>query len=237
MVGGAAADHGEISLTAADGNRFMAYFARADTPNGSGIVILPDVRGLHPFYRELAQRFAEAGFEAIALDYFGRTATSADRGEGFEFRSHVERTQPQTVAADVRACVEYLKTPDGGRPRAIFTVGFCFGGRQSWSQLASGHGLAGAIGFYGGQPELLIPLIPRMQGELLMLLAGQDFTKPEQFEALQDKLREGGVKFESHTYPDAPHSFFDRTFTDHAQACDDAWHRILDFTRRLTPAP
>ena len=235
-IGGAAADHGDTTLSAADGNRFLAYFARAASPNGRGMVILPDARGLHPFYKELAQRFAEAGFEAIALDYFGRTAPTADRGEGFEFRSHLEQTRPESIAADVRAGVDHLRTAAGGRPRAIFTVGFCFGGRQSWSQLAGGHGLAGAIGFYGGQPEQLIPLIPRMQGELLMLLAGQDFTKPEQFEAVQDKLSEGGVAFESHTYPDAPHSFFDRSFAEHAAACDDAWRRIMEFTQRLTPA-
>ncbi|MDQ6692332.1 MAG: dienelactone hydrolase family protein [Candidatus Dormibacteraeota bacterium] len=235
VIGGAAADHGDITLSAADGNRLLAHYARAASPNGAGMVILPDVRGLHLFYKELAQRFAEAGFEAIALDYFGRTATNPNRDEGFEFRSHIEKTTQETIAADVRACVEYLKTPEGGRPRAIFSVGFCFGGAKSWSQLAHGHGLAGAAGFYGGQPEQLIPLIPQMKGELLMLLAGQDFTKPEQFRAVEEKLTEGGVKVESHTYPDAPHSFFDRSYAEHAAACEDAWRRILSFTARLTP--
>lgn len=235
VIGGAASDHGDTTLTASDGNRFMAHYARAATPNGAGIVILPDVRGLHAFYKELAQRFAEAGFEAIAFDYFGRTASSPVRDEGFEFRSHIERTTSETIAADVRACVEYLKTAEGGRPRALFSVGFCFGGTKSWSQLAEGHGLAGAIGFYGGGPEQLVPLIPRMRGELLMLLAGHDFTRPEQFEAVQEKLADGGVKFESHTYPDAPHSFFDRSFAEHAAACEDAWRRILGFAARLTP--
>ncbi len=213
----------------------MAHFARAEKPNGAGMVILPDVRGLHGFYTELALRFAEAGFEAIAFDYFGRTAATSDRGEGFEYRSHIEKTTPETVAADVRACVEYLKTAAGGRPRAIFTVGFCFGGTQSWSQAAMGHGLAGAIGFYGGGPERLIPLVPEIRGELLMLLAGQDFTKPEQFAEVARRLTEGGVKVESHTYPDAPHSFFDRSYSEHAEACEDAWRRILSFTKRLTP--
>jgi len=56
IVGGAASDHGDFHLTAADGNRFMAHHARAASPTGSGMVVLPDVRGLHPFFKELAVR-------------------------------------------------------------------------------------------------------------------------------------------------------------------------------------
>jgi len=136
----------------------------------------------------------------------------------------------------VRASVGYLATPDGGRPRATFTVGFCWGGRNSWSQAAKGHGLAGSIGFYGGQPEALVPLIPEMKGELLMLLAGDDFTPPEQFAKVAEAVRGGGIPVESHTYPGAPHSFFDRSYEEHKEACDDAWRRMLAFMERLTPA-
>jgi carboxymethylenebutenolidase len=234
-VGGAAADHGDLRLTAADGNQFMAYSARAAHPTGSGMVVLPDVRGLHPFYKELAVRFAEAGVDAVAMDYFGRSAENDDRGESFEWRPHVEKTTPEMVAADVRACVEYLATPEGGRPRAAFTVGFCWGGSTSWMQLGEGHGLAGAIGFYGGRPERILPLVPRMKGELLFLLGGEDFTPPEQFAKVAEEARAGGIPVETHVYEGAPHSFFDRTYADYKEACDDAWRRMLAFMERLTP--
>ena len=235
-VGGAASDHGDFHLTAADGNRFMAYHARAATPTGSGIVIMPDVRGLHPFYKELAIRFAEAGVDAVAMDYFGRTAESEDRGGAFDWKAEIMKLTPEGIAADVRTCVDYLATADGGRPRATFSVGFCMGGRHSWSQLAEGHGLAGAIGFYGGRPEQILPLVAQMQGELLFLLAGDDAGTPaEQFETVTREVRAGGVPVDSHTYPGAPHSFFDRSFTEHRGACDDAWRRMLEFMRRLTP--
>jgi carboxymethylenebutenolidase len=216
----------------------MAYAARAEQPNGRGMVILPDVRGLHDFYKELAVRFAEAGFEAIAFDYFGRTAKDPDRGESFEWKSHTEQTRPETVAADVRACIEYLQTPDGGRPRATFTVGFCFGGSSSWRQSAhNGDLLAGSIGFYGGQPMTRVaPWIPEMKAPLLMLLAGDDFTPAAEFEEFATKVRERGIEVESHTYPGAPHSFFDRTFEQHKDASEDAWRRILDFTERHSTA-
>ena len=79
-IRGAALDAGELTLTASDGTQVAAYAARAGAPSGAGIVILPDVRGLHPFFEELALRFAEAGVDAIAIDYFSRTAGTGRRG-------------------------------------------------------------------------------------------------------------------------------------------------------------
>src|SRR2546421_326014 len=170
-IGGAAAEHGDVNLTAADGITLMAYFARAERPTGAGMVIMPDVRGLHDFYRELARRFAEAGIDAVAIDYFGRTTTPGPRDESFDFRAHVQQTTPETVAADVGAAVDFLRSGQMGDVRAVFTVGFCFGGAQSWRQSAAGHGLAGCIGFYG-VPARVRDVIPRMEAPLLLLVAG-----------------------------------------------------------------
>ena len=88
-IAGGALDAREIALDAADGNHFAAYLARAAESSGAGIVIYPDVRGLHAYYQDLALRFAENGVDAIAIDYFGRTAGIGDRGPGFPFGEHV----------------------------------------------------------------------------------------------------------------------------------------------------
>lgn len=229
-VGGAAADQGDMHLTAADGNRFMAYFARAAAPTGAGMVVLPDVRGLHPFYGELAQRFAEAGIDAVALDYFGRTAGDGSRGEEFDWRTHVEQTTPEGIAADTRAAVEFLRSGQMGDVRSVFTVGFCFGGANSWRQSAAGHGLAGAVGFYG-VPARVRDSIPRMEAPLLLLVAGADFTPLEEFQRFDAELSAAALPHRMVVYDGAPHSFFDRTFEEHAAACADAWRQILDFVR------
>ena len=73
-ISGAAVSHDDLVLEAADGNRFAAFAAMPEEPGRVGIVILPDVRGLYRFYEELALRFAERGYTAVAFDYFGRTA-------------------------------------------------------------------------------------------------------------------------------------------------------------------
>ena len=218
-------------LTAADGNKFAAYFALAAKPTGAGMVVMPDVRGLHHFYKELAQRFAEAGVDAVAIDYFGRTAGIGDRGESFDYKPHVEKTTPEGISADVAAAVAHLRSKEGGAVKAVFTVGFCFGGSSSWNQSALTDGLNGCIGFYG-RPERTLPFVSRMKAPLLLLIAGADFTPREAFIDFDKKLTEAKVPHEMHIYEGAPHSFFDRSFAEWKDAGDDAWRRMLAFIKK-----
>src|ERR671937_705098 len=94
-ISGAAVSHEDLVLEAADGNRFAAFAATPDEPSTTGVVVLPDVRGLYRFYEELALRFAERGYPTIAFDYFGRTAGVAKRDDDFEYMEHVRRTTPE----------------------------------------------------------------------------------------------------------------------------------------------
>src|ERR1700730_18719545 len=129
--------------------RFMAHAARAAKPSGAGMVVIPDVRGLHPYYKELADRFAEIGVDAVAIDFFARTAPSEDRSEKFDFMSQVPLTKPETLQADIAAGVAYLRSADGGQVKSLYSMGFCFGGALSYLQAASGLNYTGVIGFYG----------------------------------------------------------------------------------------
>ncbi len=235
IIGGST-DDTDLVLTASDGNRFGAYLARAAKASGAGVVVMPDVRGLHPFYKALARQFAESGIDTLALDYFGRTAGIAERPEEFEFRTHVRQTTPAGIAADVAAAIAHLRSPAGGAVRSVFTVGFCFGGAQSWRQSAAQRGLAGAIGFYG-VPERVRDVIPQMQGPLLLLLAGADHTPQEEFQKFDRELTEAKVAHRMVVYEGAPHSFFDRTFEQHQAACDDAWRQMLSFIQEHTFQP
>jgi carboxymethylenebutenolidase len=234
-VTGAVGEHGDATLTAADGTEFMAYMARPERPGDTGVVILPDVRGLHQFYKDLAVAFAQAGFSAVAIDYFGRTAGTGSRDEAFAFRPHVDQTTPETVAADVTAAITYLRSPAGGAMTRIFTVGFCFGGSASWRQAAVQPELAGAIGFYG-QPARARAAIAQMHAPLLLLVAGADHTPLAEFEQFDRELTDAGVPHQMVVYPGAPHSFFDRTFAEHQEACADAWRQMLAFIAVPPPA-
>ena len=109
VISGASVSHDELVLEARDGNRLAAFAATPDDPSSTGIVILPDIRGLYRFYEELALRFAERGHAAIAIDYFGRTAGVSKRDDEFEYRPHVEQTTPAGVQADTAAGVAWLR--------------------------------------------------------------------------------------------------------------------------------
>ncbi|TMC41638.1 MAG: dienelactone hydrolase family protein [Chloroflexi bacterium] len=233
IVGGST-DEGDLVLAAADGNRFMAYAARAAKATGAGIVVMPDVRGLHPFYKDLARRFAQAGVDAVAIDYFGRTAGLSERPDDFDFRTHIGQTTPETIAADVAAGIAYVRSAAGGAPESVFTVGFCFGGAQSWRQSAAQPDLAGSIGFYG-IPSRVRDVIPQMQAPLLLLLAGNDqATTQEDFAEFDRELTQAGVPHQMVVYEGAPHSFFDRSFEQHKDASADAWRQMLAFIKEHT---
>jgi carboxymethylenebutenolidase len=243
-IAGGAIDSSELTLTAADGNQFSAYRARAADPTGSGIVILPDVRGLFAYYEELALRFAEAGIDAVALDYFGRTAGLGRRDADFEYMPHVGRATFAGLSADATAAVAYLRSPEGGAARSVFVVGFCFGGRMAFDTATLGLGLAGVIGFYGmpvgaGRNDIPAPVdvVGRMTSPVLGLFGGADtHITPEALETFETALGRSGIEHRIISYPGAPHSFFDRTYEEHAAASADAWQQVIGFIGSNTPA-
>jgi carboxymethylenebutenolidase len=171
-------------------------------------------------------RWAEAGLHAVAIDYFGRTAGVGSRGDEFPYRDHMAKLDFATVAQDAATAVRWVREKTGAP--AVFTVGLCFGGAMSWRQAAAGDGLAGAIGFYG-VPSRVADVAGRIADPLLILAAGQDFTPVFEVEAFAERVRAGGVEVRMRVYPDAPHSFFDRSFGEHREDCADAWHRMLSF--------
>src|SRR5438067_13588380 len=97
----------------------------------------------------------------------------SERPENFDLRAVIGQTTPEAIAADVAAGIAYLRSPAGGGAESVFTVGFCFGGAQSWRQSAAQPGLSGAIGFYG-IPSRVRDVVTQMRAPLLLLLAGHD---------------------------------------------------------------
>ncbi|HLZ21711.1 MAG TPA: dienelactone hydrolase family protein [Ktedonobacterales bacterium] len=229
-------------LVSRDGTHFSAYVARPDAPSGAAIVILPDVRGLFAFYEQLAERFAVAGILAIAIDYFGRTAGLAPRDAEFEYMPHVMKCNDQQIREDVSAAITHLRNMPGAVIRAVYTVGFCFGGGNSFQQAANQHGLSGVIGFYGsptrnrfGGPAP-IERVRDFECPVLGLFGGVDQgISEEDVHAFDAALTNAGVEHEMVIYPGAPHSFFDRKSEEFQQESADAWNRMLTFIGAHTP--
>src|SRR6266545_8215812 len=237
-IAGGSAGGRDLKLTSADGARSMAYAARAAKPTGAGMVVIPDVRGLHQYYKDLADRFAEVGVDAVAIDFFARTANTDDRSDKFDFMSLIPQTTPDQLQADIAAGAAYLKTPEGGQVRSLFSVGFCFGGALSYLQASSGGGYAGVIGFYGWPlglkrwPDRPKPIdaVGRYTCPVPSLFGGADEGIPQSaIDEFNTACTKAGVTHDSTVYPGAPHSFFDRKFTEFADASADAWRRVQAF--------
>lgn len=217
-----------LTITSADGTEVRATLTSG--PGTVGVVVLPDIRGLYPFYEELTERFAAAGHPAIAVDYFARTAGTGDRGDDFDFQPHVAQTQLETLQADTAAALQTLRKET--EVERVVVVGFCFGGTQAF--LAAGTpelGFDAAVGFYGRLAPARLPAPAErasgVQIPVLGLFGGADEAIPPEDIAAYDRALTYEHQFVS--YPGAPHSFFDRKADDYAEACADAWHRVLDF--------
>jgi carboxymethylenebutenolidase len=228
-ISGAAVSHDDLVLESEDGNRFAAFRALPDGEASTGVVILPDVRGLYRFYEELALRFAERGHVAVAFDYFGRTAGVDKRPDDWDYTPLVQQLTHAQVQADVAACVRDLRALGC---ETIFTVGFCYGGSGSWAAAAWGHGLAGAVGFYG-RPSRMIELVPELEAPILALQGGADRGIPHEDNVeFEQALRDADKDYELVEFEGAPHSFFDRKQEEFQAASDDAWRRTLAFIDR-----
>lgn len=231
---GCGAGSERLTLAAADGNRFAATHARTSAEPAPGVVVLPDVRGLHPYYEALAEGFADAGVNALAIDLYGRTAGPEHRGDSFGFAEHRAAARDETVALDVEASCAELVNRGASR---VYALGFCFGGRAAFMMARDEH-LAGVVGFYGwparaedgGSSPVEEARAGRLRAPVLALYGGADEKITEaDAAAFAEALSGSGVLQESIVYDGAPHSFFDRAMAEHADACEDAWFRMLRF--------
>jgi carboxymethylenebutenolidase len=225
----------DLVLTAADGNRFAAYLASPEGQARAQVVIYPDVRGLHQFYKDLAVRFAEQGITALAIDYFGRTAGLTARDDSFEYMPHVQQLRFSDVVADAQAAVARLRNGSGAGLTA-YTVGFCMGGSLSLLSGTQDLGLTGVVAFYAGMSRdfggagTVLDRAAHIKVPVLGLFGGADQGIPiEQVERLDQALDATAVAHTIVIYPGAPHSFFDRRAADYAEASADAWTRVLNF--------
>jgi len=202
---------------------------------GTGVLVLPDNRGLSGFYEQLTVRLAGQGYPALALDYFGRTAGVGyqDRGADFDHMSHLARLTRDGLYADFAAGIAHLRGPVG--TRTTVSLGFCLGGRFAFLTAAPSFGLAGVIGLYG-MPDTLFgapgptQLVGELTAPVLGLFGGADEgIPPELVAGFEAALAGAGLPHGIVTYPGAPHGFFELDRPEYAVAQADAWRRILAF--------
>ncbi|MGH8962448.1 MAG: dienelactone hydrolase family protein [Jatrophihabitantaceae bacterium] len=210
----------------------------------TAVLVIPDGRGLAPYYAQLALGFARTGREALAVDLYGRTAGVGPRGADFSSGEHSARLTWAGVRQDLSAAIGCLRRDEPARP--VIAVGFCLGGRVSLLAAAAADlELSGAVALYSqtsGPARSDLPAPDRLVDELccpvLTMFGGADELIPAvEVERWRDALAAAGRDDDVVVYADAPHSFFDRAASRYAAESADAAARMLAFMTSIESVP
>ena len=218
-----------FELEAGDGHTFDAYRARPDGDVRAGLVVIQEIFGVNSHIRNVADRFAAVGFDALAPALFDRAERGIELGYQPDDvdRGRAVRAQVSTDEAllDVDAAIKFLAQT--GRPVAV--VGYCWGGSLAWATATRLRGLAGAVSYYGGQVAEMADEQPSCP---VMLHFGEtDHAIPmEQVETVRAKH----PALPLFTYP-AGHGFScDERASFHAPSAELAFKRTVEFLKTHT---
>ncbi|HEX6623237.1 MAG TPA: dienelactone hydrolase family protein [Pyrinomonadaceae bacterium] len=221
---------GQMIEFQSNGGTAQGYLSLPESGRGPGVVVLQEWWGLVPHIREVADRFAAAGFVALAPDlYHGDVARSPDEAGKLMMALNIARTEK-----DLRGSVEYLLGHEATAGDAVGTVGFCMGGVLSLFAASKNERVGACVVFYGIHPKVE-PDLEALRAPVLGIYAEKDqFVPPAAARSLEERLQALGREAEFHVYPGTDHAFFNDTRPEvhDAQAAADAWRRTLEFLRR-----
>jgi carboxymethylenebutenolidase len=220
---------GERISFKSNGNTVDGYLAKPPGP-GPAVIVIQEWWGLVPHIEHVADRFAAAGFVALAPDLFhGTTAKSPDQAAKLMMSLRIDE-----AARDLAGAIDYTAALPEVTSPTVGTIGFCMGGALSLYAASQNRGVGACVVFYGGHPNVT-PDLAALQAPVLGIYAGKDtFVSPAVVSALDQQLAALGKRHEFHTYPNADHAFFNdaRPEVYDATAAADAWARTLAFFRR-----
>jgi carboxymethylenebutenolidase len=212
-----------------NGGTAAGYLSVPESGRGPGVVVLQEWWGLVPHIKNVADRFAAAGFVALAPDlYHGRATTSPDEAGKLMMALDIAQTEK-----DLRGAIQFLLAHPAVASDKVGTVGFCMGGALSLYAATKNEQVGACVVFYGGHPKVRFEL-EQLHAPLLGLYAGRDtFVTPELVRQLETKLKELGKPVEIHIYENADHAFFndERPEVYNKEAAEDAWQRTISFFR------
>jgi carboxymethylenebutenolidase len=222
---------GERIRFTANGTTTPGYLARPKG-RGPGVIVIQEWWGLVPHIEQIAERFADAGFVALAPDlYHGESTKSPDQAGKMMMAMRVDQAE-----RDLAGAIDHLVAQPEVSSKKVGTVGFCMGGALSLFAASKNPEVGACVVFYGGHPHVK-PDLAALQAPVLGFFAGKDgFVTPQAVKALDAELTRLGKRHEFHTYPDADHAFFNdhRPEVYDAAAAADAWAKLLAFfTREL----
>ncbi|MGS2614304.1 dienelactone hydrolase family protein [Micromonospora sp. LZ34] len=223
---------GEMVSFTSNGGTSEGYLA---IPSGGAaspaVIVIQEWWGLVPHITSVADRFAEAGFVALAPDlYHGETASEPD-----EARRLLMDLRMDEAARDIAAAANYLAQ----RPEVtgkVGCVGFCAGGSLAlWSATISER-IVATVGFYPRLPwEKMRPDWADYAGKAAVVHCSEEdgTSTGEGVQTARRAIEEAGGTCHLYDYPGTAHAFFndDRPEAFDQRAASSAWARTLELFR------
>ncbi|GHO42813.1 carboxymethylenebutenolidase [Ktedonospora formicarum] len=204
----------------------LGYLAR---PEGDGpfpsVIIIHEIYGLTDNIKNIAHRFAEEGYAALAVDLFsGRNRTVCM----FRFMGQmIFKSQNNESLHDLQSSLTFLETRPEVDKERIGAIGFCMGGGFAIAWACNDERLKVVAPFYGMNPRPLESV--KRSCPVVGSYPENDFTA-SQGRKLEQKLKEYTISHDIKIYPEAKHSFFNEQGQAYqAEASQDAWQRVLTF--------
>ncbi|HYC56811.1 MAG TPA: dienelactone hydrolase family protein [Candidatus Binatia bacterium] len=227
----------------ADGAELRAFTAwPAHGAKSPAVVLIPDVRGVYDFYRDLTRTLAAEGFFAVALDIYSREGVP-DLPDMDSVFTWIRELPDERVLGDVAAAVGFAASHEHCTG-AVAVMGYCLGGQYALMSACRDARLSACVSWYGmlrqeaitpKKPRHALDMVPELHCPYLGLFGGDDALIPAaDVEELRARLSQTGKEFEIRIYPGAGHAFFNSTRADtyRPKAAKDAWPRAVGFLRR-----
>ena len=216
-----------VTYGTVNGRAIKGFLAKpaAGAPTGRAIIVVHEWWGLNDNIQAVAKRYAGEGYTVLAVDLFGRVATSADTA------MVLYQTAMRNVAAgeqNLAAAIAYLKKAGA---TSIGSVGYCFGGHWSLRTGLVGGDDVDAVVMYYGAPITAPAQLARLKAPVLGLFGGKDTGIPvDSVRAMERAIVQSGRKATINVYADANHAFANPSGQAYnAAAAEDAWAKSLAF--------
>lgn len=214
-----------------DGTTAQGYLA-VPAARGPALIVIQEWWGLVAHIKAVADRFAAAGFTALAPDlYRGKATSSPDEAGRLMMALDIAR-----AGRDLAGAVDYLLAQPSVSTKTVGALGFCMGGQLALAAGCTSPKVGAVIDFYGVHPAVKLDFA-RLSAPVLGLFGERDaFVTPEVARKLAADVRAAGKRFELVIYPGCDHAFFNDSRPDvyQREAAEDAWRKSLDFLRAHT---
>ncbi|MDX2216645.1 MAG: dienelactone hydrolase family protein [Oculatellaceae cyanobacterium bins.114] len=208
----------------------IGYLALPESGSGPGLIVLQEWWGLVPHIKSVVDRFAQAGYVALAPDLFkGIQTTSPDEAGRLLMALNIDQT-----VQDLQVATRFLLGQEAVSSPKLGVIGFCMGGQLALLAATVSGNIGAVVDFYGIYPNVN-PDFSQLTAPVLGIFADNDsFVPPDAVKALEAAIQEAGGAIEVHTYPNADHAFFNDTRPEvyNPTAAADAWDRTLNFFQK-----